>query len=248
VKGRAAVVAMALALAGCTYHPILPKDHKVTLLYVALGDSTVEGVGATSAAATYPARLFTRLRAIYPRAGVINLGVGGATSADVVSHQLERAVVMRPKLVTLSVGPNDITDHVPVAEYEANVGTIFRRFADEIGTVVVVNLLPDLAVTPRFRGSANEREVARLTVEFNAALTRQARLYAVEVVDLYKPSQVEVPRRPELLAADGYHPSDLGYARWAELLWVGVEKRIGGRRAATPNTTPVVAVEGARES
>ena len=248
MKGRAVVAAMALALAGCTYHPILPKDHKVTLLYVALGDSTVEGVGATSPAATYPARLFARLRAIYPRAGVINLGVGGATSADVVNNQLERAVLMRPKLVTLSVGPNDITDHVPVEEYEANVSTIFRRFADVTGTVVVVNLLPDLSVTPRFRGRENEREVARLTVEFNAALTRQAQLYAVEVVDLYKPSQVEVPRRPELLAADGYHPSDLGYARWAELLWVGVEKRIGGRRAAVPNTTPVVVVEGARES
>jgi acyl-CoA thioesterase I len=246
VKGRVVVAAMAL-LAGCAYHPILPKDHKVTLLYVALGDSTVEGVGATSAATTYPARLFTRLRAIYPRAGVINLGVGGATSADVVNDQLERAVTMRPKLVTLSVGPNDITGHVPVAEYEANVGTIFRRFADEIGTVVVVNLLPDLSVTPRFRGRENEREVAQLTVEFNAALTRQARLYAVEVVDLYKPSQVEVPRRPELLAADGYHPSDLGYARWAELLWTGVERRMG-RRAAASNTPPVAAVEGARES
>jgi acyl-CoA thioesterase I len=243
-----AVLAAAALLAGCTYHPVLPKDHKVTLLYVALGDSTVEGVGASSAAATYPARLFTRLRAIYPRAGVINLGVGGATSADVVNDQLERAIVMRPKLVTLSVGPNDITDRVPVAEYEANLGTIFRRFAGEIGTVVVVNLLPDLSVTPRFRGRENEREVARLTVEFNEAIGRQALLYAVEVVDLYKPSQLEVPRRPELLAADGYHPSDLGYARWAELLWVGVERRIRGRRADGPNTPPTVAVEGARES
>jgi lysophospholipase L1-like esterase len=217
------------------------------MMYVALGDSTVEGVGATSAETTYPARLFTRLRAIYPRAGVINLGVAGATSADVVKDQLDRAMLMRPKLVTLSVGPNDITDRVPVAAYEANVGTIFQRCAREYGTVVVVNLLPDLAVTPRFRGRDNEREVAKLTVEFNAALTRQARLYGVEVVDLYKPSQVEVPRRPELLAADGYHPSDLGYARWAELLWMGVERRIKGR-AAVPNTTPVAAVEGARES
>ena len=39
MKGRAAVAALVM-LAGCTYHPILPKDHKVTLLYVALGDST----------------------------------------------------------------------------------------------------------------------------------------------------------------------------------------------------------------
>ena len=245
---RLAVVAAAALLAGCAQWPALPRDHKVSMLYVALGDSTVEGIGATSPATNYVTRLFTRLRVVYPRAGVINLGVSGATSADVVNDQLDRAILMRPKLVTLSVGPNDITGHVPVAEYEANVDTIFRRLVGEIGAVVVVNLLPDMAVTPRFRGREGEREVAKLTIEFNAALTRQARRYKVELVDLYKPSQVEVPRQPELLAADGYHPSDLGYARWAELPWVGVERRIAGRRAAAPNTTPVVAVEGARES
>ena len=246
---RLAVVAAAALLVGCAHRSAaLPRDHQVSILYVALGDSTVEGIGATSPATNYVTRLHARLRAVYPRAGVINLGVGGATSADVVRDQLDRAILMRPKLVTLSVGPNDITGHVPVAEYEENVGAIFRRLTGEIGAVVVVNLLPDLAVTPRFHGREGEREVAKLTIDFNAALTRQGRRYGVEVVDLYKPSQVEVPRQPELLAADGYHPSDLGYARWAELLWTGVERRIGGRRAAAPNTTPVVAVEGPRES
>jgi len=32
--------------------------------------------------------------------------------------------------------------------------------------------------------------------------------------------------RPELIASDGYHPSDLGYARWAELMWDAVRSRI----------------------
>ena len=227
-----AVIAAVALVAGCAHRPVaLPRDHKAPMLYVALGDSTVEGVGASSPAMTYVARIHARLRDVYPRAAVINLGVGGAVSADVVSDQLDRAIVMRPNLVTLSVGPNDITGHVPESEYEANVGRIFRRLTGEINAVVVVNLLPDLAVTPRFHGRENEPAIARLTVDFNAALTRQARRYGVEVVDLYKPSQTEIPRRPELLAADGYHPSDLGYARWAELLWAGVERRIGHRSA-----------------
>ena len=49
----------------------------------------------------------------------------------------------------------------------------------------------------------------------------------VELVDLYGPSQAEVPARPELISRDGYHPSDAGYARWAELVWAGVERRLG---------------------
>ena len=48
-----------------------------------------------------------------------------------------------------------------------------------------------------------------------------------EIVDLYGPSRDEVPRRPELIAGDGYHPSDAGYARWAELMWTGVQRRLG---------------------
>jgi acyl-CoA thioesterase I len=224
----AAAVAVAVALvSGCAPRPLaLPRSAKAPMLYVALGDSTVEGIGASSAAATYVARIHTRLRGVYPRAAVINLGVGGATSADVVADQLGRAILMRPNLVTVSIGPNDITGRVPEAEYERNVETIFRRLTGEVRAVVVVNLLPDLAVTPRFRGKETEPAVARLTIEFNAVLARQGRRYGVEVIDLYGPSRVEVPRRPELLAADGYHPSDLGYARWAELLWAGVERHI----------------------
>jgi lysophospholipase L1-like esterase len=32
--------------------------------------------------------------------------------------------------------------------------------------------------------------------------------------------------QPELIGADGYHPSDEGYARWAELMWAAIEGRI----------------------
>ena len=95
--------------------------------------------------------------------------------------------------------------------------------------VIVANLLPDLAVTPRFRAHEARATVARLTVEFNEALARQGRRHGVELVDLYGPSRVEVPAHPELMSRDGYHPSDAGYARWAELMWVGVERHLARR-------------------
>jgi lysophospholipase L1-like esterase len=203
---------------------MLPRDPAAPVLYVALGDSTVEGIGASRPDAHYVARLHQRLRTIYPRAGVVNLGLGGATSADVVDGQLERA-----QLVTLSVGPNDLTERVPVAAFERNLDTIFRRLTEETRAVVVANLLPDLAITPRFRGRETAVAVGRLTVQFNDALARAARPHGVVVVDLHAASREELPRRPELIGADGYHPSDQGYARWAELLWAGIERRRAAR-------------------
>ena len=209
---------------------MLPRDPAAPVLYVALGDSTVEGIGASRPDAHYVARLHQRLRTVYPRAGVVNLGLGGATSADVVDGQLERAALLRPQLVTLSVGPNDLTGRVPVAEFERNLDTIFRRLTAETRAVMVANLLPDLAITPRFRGRETAVAVGRLTVRFNDALARAARPHGVVVVDLHAVSREELPRHPELIGADGYHPSDQGYARWAELLWAAIERRLAAAR------------------
>jgi len=195
-------------------------------MYVALGDSTVEGIGASRSELNYVSRLYARLREVYRNARVENLGVGGATSVDVLARQLDRAVALAPDLVTLSVGPNDITERVPLTDYTRNIDAIFGRLASQTRAVLVVNLLPDLAVTPRFRGHEAEAVVGRRSIEFNAALARLAKRHGVQVVDLYEPSRREVPARPELMARDGYHPSDLGYARWAELMWDAVRSRI----------------------
>lgn len=229
---RALATALVVSLlSGCSWTRaaaarMLPADHDAPVMYVALGDSTVEGVGASRSDLNYVSRLYARLHEVYRNARLENLGVGGATSVDVLALQLERAVALAPDLVTLSVGPNDITERVPLAAYTRNIDAIFGRLTSQTRAVLVVNLLPDLAVTPRFRGHEAEAVVRRRSVEFNAALTRLAERHGVQIVDLYEPSRREVPARPELMARDGYHPSDLGYARWAELMWDAVRSRI----------------------
>jgi len=237
---RLALVLLAgLAVACGAREPrALPDDPATPLRYVALGDSTVEGVGASRPETTYVSRLTARLRTVYPAAQAVNLGVAGATSADVLAGQLPRAVALDPHLVTLSVGPNDITRGVPVERFERHLAAILDRLAAETRAVVVVNLIPDLAVTPRFRGSPAQETVGRLTVAFNEALRRQAARHGVTLVDLYHPSRAEVPARPGLVAHDGYHPSDAGYARWAELMWAGIRARLGRRARDGSACTP----------
>jgi lysophospholipase L1-like esterase len=206
---------------------MLPAERSAEVIYVALGDSTVEGIGASSAGANYVGRLGARLRNRYPRARTVNLGVAGATSYDVLDVQIGEAIALRPHLVTLSIGPNDITAKVPVETYAENLEAILGRLARETDAVIVVNLLPDLAVTPRFRNRSTAPLLARLSADFNDVVARTAKRHGALVVDVYTASRREVPEHPELLAADGYHPSDLGYARWAELMWDAVRTRLG---------------------
>ena len=164
------VAAGVVALVACTTGAgerggrSLPADCRAPVLYVALGDSTVEGIGATSRSRNYVSRIHARLRAIYPAARVENLGVGGAVSADVLHRQVDRAVELRPDLVTLSVGPNDITGGVPVDAFARNIERILKRLTTSTTALVVANLLPDLAVTPRFVASAATKSPLKFRV------------------------------------------------------------------------------------
>jgi lysophospholipase L1-like esterase len=205
---------------------LLPALGTRDVVYVALGDSTVEGIGASSPAANYPSRIVERLRMLYPDARLENLGVAGAVASGVMATQLDRALALRPALVTLSIGPNDVTTDVPAGEYARNVEVVLRALHDRTSAVVVVNLLPDLAVTPRFAGSPRRDEVGRRAAELNGILGTAARRWDAEVVDLHAYSRDEVPQHPELIGDDGYHPSDAGYARWAELMWQGIARRL----------------------
>ena len=252
------VASVAGLVAGCGSHSgqaDFGRDNCNTpIYYVALGDSTVEGVGASKQALNYVSRLHTRLLARYPNSRLENLGRGGATSGDVVRRQLDPAIRLQPGLVTLSVGPNDITTGVSVDVYEQHIDIIFSRLRQETAALVVVNLLPDLAVTSRFARGAQVDLVGRQTAMFNEALARKAREYGVVLVDLYRPSREEVPRQPELLWKDGYHPSDAGYARWAELMWEDIDPRLAdcgsqqmpARRSGAQQAIPLTARSGRR--
>lgn len=197
------------------------------LTYVALGDSSVAGVGATATAANYPSRIAAKLGAVYGgKVRLVNLGVAGAVAADVVATQVERAVALHPALVTLSIGPNDVTTGVAPAAYGRDVERILRTLRERTTAVVVVSLVPDLAVTPRFARSPLRDEVGRRAGELNGVLAAAARRADAEIVDLYERSRREAPGREQLFASDGYHPSDAGYARWADVMWEGIARRL----------------------
>jgi GDSL-like Lipase/Acylhydrolase family len=141
-------------------------------------------------------------------------GVSGANSADVVRDHLPAALAMQPHLVTLSVGLNDIAQRKDVRECERNVEMIVETLSRQSHTIVLTTLLPGMVAMPFWRGA--EPIVGPQTAEFNEVLKSKGRNYSlkggVEVVDLYSPTRKELSNHPALLAADGYHPSDQGYA------------------------------------
>ena len=203
-----------------------PSDRRTPLVYVALGDSTVYGLGASSPSTHYVARLFWRLHSQYPLARLSNRGACLATTTDVLAHQVPDAIMDRPHLVTLSVGPNDIRQGRTPQDFAGRVEVILERLERDTDAAVILNALPDLSLSPRFR-EPERSMVAALTRHYNHALQHVADDFGIELVDLTITDPVVDPQR--FFSDDGYHPSDDGYAAWAGAMWEAVWARIPER-------------------
>jgi lysophospholipase L1-like esterase len=205
--------------------------------YVALGDSTSVGVGA-AADGGYPERIYQRLKAAGVPAGILNLGQSGATTREVVAGPVQKAVEVRPALVTLAVGTNDLWRMVPVGTFESQLKSIGTQLEKTGATVLVSNLI-DLSLAPISALVESALRIPRTTFnqrisEFNDRLALLCRRHKFQLVDLFAVSQRELRGATDFFAADGFHPSAKGYERWAQEVWPHAEASARAWQAARP--------------
>jgi lysophospholipase L1-like esterase len=197
-------------------------------IYLALGDSTGVGVGATSGGG-YPSRL-ARLLPI--RTQLVNLCQSGATSADVLSDQLPRALQTKPRLITVGVGINDVGLQLPDEAYALNLENIVVPLR-KLGAPIALLNLPDLALSPAVARLVPRSIYEKRIEMFNDHVTATAARHGLTLIDLWSLSREILPGRPELFSSDGYHPSALGYELWAARMAPAAERMLGVGVAAT---------------
>jgi lysophospholipase L1-like esterase len=193
------------------------------LHYVALGDSTGSGVGATNGG--YVARLFKRVLGERPGSHLTNLCVGGATTEDVLRSQLERAINAKPAILTLGIGINDIGHGVSLENFAQNYETIVSRLINESDAPLVITNIPDTSTSPRLP-EIMRPEIHSRIVLFNEKIHEIASKHGATVFDVYSVTHESLPDHPEYFSADGFHPSDAGYEVWAESMWPTLARTI----------------------
>ena len=216
-------------LVGCNQENMVQEtsDKPMTMgpiVYVALGDSTGAGVGARDGG--YVARLFTRILERRPGSKLSNLCVSGATTADLVRGQLDRGVALKPDLVTVGIGINDIGHGLTIEQFSKNYEQIISTLKQETHARIVVTNLPDISTAPRIPGSMRN-EYQRQIVQFSERLQQIANRHGVTIFDIHTVTKAELPSHPEYFSGDGFHPSDKGYELWASEMWPTVARVIG---------------------
>lgn len=191
--------------------------------YVALGDSTGVGVGASEGG--YVARLFKRIEVERPGSTLINLCFSGATSEDVVSNQLERGLAPEPTLVTIGIGINDIGHGIALEQFAENYEKTLSQLRAKTNASILVINIPDISTAPTIPPSLRDQMRRRILL-FNERIAEITRKHEVAVFDIYSSTHEVLASRPEFFSGDGFHPSDAGYEHWANEMWPGIRKAL----------------------
>ncbi len=182
--------------------------------YVAIGDSSTEGLDDPDGRGGYRGwanRLAARIAAAQSSPLLYaNLAIRGRSTRQIREEQLERAVSLRPDLVTLFSGTNDVVkrrfDAHVIAE---DVEYMQRRLIDG-GATVLGFTLPDLSLVLPV-----SRPLAGRVRALNDALRHASASSGAVLVDLAKPA---VGSDPRLWSDDRLHANSAGHERIAAAL------------------------------
>ena len=187
--------------------------------YLALGDSYTIGT-SVGEDERWPNQLVAMLADAEDAPELAgNLGVNGYTSADLVRDELPRLVRLRPELVSVQIGVNDVVQGVPDEQYGANVSLILDSILTHVPAPRAFAVAtPDYTVTPQ--GAAyglpdlQSAGILHVNEILRGACELRGIAFVPEIFDISRDAGDD----PSMLAADGLHPSRAQYALRADAI------------------------------
>jgi lysophospholipase L1-like esterase len=179
---------------------------------VFMGDSITEGWHLTGTAGYFPGKPY------------INRGISGQTTPQMVLRFRQDVIDLKPKVVVILAGINDIAGNTgpeTLEEIEGNLASMAELATASHIRVVLCSVMPafDFPWSP---GMMPAPKVLAL----NAWLKGYAAQNGYVYVDYHSAMKDERDGLPATLSRDGVHPLPAGYAVMAPLVEAGIEKAL----------------------
>ena len=180
-------------------------------LILAIGDSLIAGYGLP-AANSFPAQLQASLQKRCPDVRVVNAGVSGDTTADVLRRlpRLLSALEQRPVLAIVQVGPNDVLRQVAAARTRAQLEEILLSLARCGIPVLLTTVDPPMFI----------RDRAAAYLGIHAGLAAE---HGATVRPFFPPG---VLGHPDMVLVDRVHPNAKAIAAVVAAMLSTVEKML----------------------
>ncbi|MGN6750241.1 MAG: SGNH/GDSL hydrolase family protein, partial [Xanthobacteraceae bacterium] len=187
------------------------------LTIVAIGSSSTAGAGASSPDATYPSRLAVELRARFPgrEITVLNRGVNGEETTNMMARFAGDVLAARPQLVLWQIGTNSVLRDHPLSPHAAQLHDGIERLKKAGADVVLID--------PQFAPAVLAKTETQGMVDQIALAAKQ------EDVDLFQRfavmrdwHDVQHLAFGTFVSPDQLHMNDWSYACLAKLLGAAI--------------------------
>lgn len=176
------------------------------LLYVALGDSTAQGIGASQPKKGYVGLVAKELASKEGKqVHIVNLSKTGAKLSDVLERQLplmKQQPIDDKTVVTIEIGANDMSSFEP-QRFEKDMNEII----DQLPKQTVVSDMP-------YFGGGRHKSSETAAEQASEIIRRLAKQHKLKVAGLHDLLQQNDGWR--IYALDQFHPSNTGYRIWAQ--------------------------------
>jgi lysophospholipase L1-like esterase len=187
---------------------------ELVMRYLALGDSYTIGTGASDPSRSWPSIIASRLGA-----ELTNPAVNGYTTLDLIRDELPYLERIKPDLVSILIGVNDLVQGRTPEQYRDALTRIYEAVAAlEARPRVVAVSIPSWSYVPAADDFGGGEHVAHQTAVFNAVAELEARARSFAWVDITEASRSGIGTEG-WIASDELHPGDAQYAAWAEAIW-----------------------------
>ncbi|MCW4385386.1 SGNH/GDSL hydrolase family protein [Salinibacterium sp. SYSU T00001] len=182
------------------------RDHakrEGELLYVVLGDSAAQGIGASKPHRGYVGAIMRELADVTGRSiRTVNLSVSGARLREALEIQLPAMRRLGPaNFVTVGIGANDIATY-DRARFEREIEELYSAMPPH-------TIVGDI---PSFYVGAAQRNVREANEILHAAAARHGLIVAPVYAETHRLGVLRYALNQ--VAADFFHPNDRGYRAW----------------------------------
>ena len=160
----------------------------------------------------------------FPGKAYINRGISGQTSPQMLLRFRQDVIDLKPKVVVILVGVNDIagnTGPMTLEQSEENVESMADLATANRIRVVLCAALPSSHI-PWKPGVDPAPKIAALDRWLSAYAAQEGYVH----VDDYSAMKDKLGGLPAALSKDGVHPTAAGYAIMAPLVEAGIEKAL----------------------
>ena len=210
--------------------PTIPREVQTIgngepLRYVILGDSTGVGQGADykNGIATLTAQ---HIASKGYTVSYQNFAVSGARVNDVLTKQVGQALLTKPEVVLLAIGANDVTHLTKLHTVETEMKLIVERFKSSNPNIqIIITGSPQMGSVPRFPQPTKSIAKWR-TSQINSIFEKIAVDPNVTFAHIADETGGTFIKHPEYFAADNFHPLDVGYGVWIQVINTAIDKAL----------------------